>query len=281
MAHKTAYRPKQPLSLRKYTAFFRLHFSMGLQYRTAAFAGILTQFVWGSMEILMFRAFYRADAASFPMPFEAASSYIWMQQAFLALFMIFMMDNEIFQNIVNGNVSYELCRPIDIYNMWFARSIADRLAKATLRCVPILVAASVLPAPYGLMAPANVTAFLLFLLTLAGGLAVTVAFCMLIYFSAFFTISAEGIRMAILPAADFFSGAVIPLPFFPERLQGLFGLLPFASMQNIPLRIYSGNLTGRAMWLAVGLQLLWVILLTVAGKLLTAVAVRKVTLQGG
>ena len=43
--------------LRKYIAFFRLRFTMGLQYRTAAFAGIVTQFIWGIMEILMFRAF--------------------------------------------------------------------------------------------------------------------------------------------------------------------------------------------------------------------------------
>ena len=72
----------------KYLAFFRLHFTMGLQYRTAAFAGIATQFVWGAMEILMFRAFYQTpDNGSFPMTFEATCAYVWMQQAFLALFM--------------------------------------------------------------------------------------------------------------------------------------------------------------------------------------------------
>ena len=40
---------------------------MGLQYRAAALAGIVTQFAWGFLEILMFRAFYRADASAFPM----------------------------------------------------------------------------------------------------------------------------------------------------------------------------------------------------------------------
>ena len=47
----------------KYLSFFRLRFAMGLQYRTAALAGIVTQFVWGFMEIMIFKAFYRADAA--------------------------------------------------------------------------------------------------------------------------------------------------------------------------------------------------------------------------
>ena len=47
--------------MKKYLSFFRLRFSMGLQYRAAAFGGIVTQFVWGLMEIMIFRAFYRAD----------------------------------------------------------------------------------------------------------------------------------------------------------------------------------------------------------------------------
>ena len=67
--------------MRKYLAFFRLRFSMGLQYRAAALAGMSTQLVWGIMEILMFRAFYRADASAFPMSLDATSAYVWLQQA--------------------------------------------------------------------------------------------------------------------------------------------------------------------------------------------------------
>ena len=70
--------------MKKYLSFFRLRFSMGLQYRAAALAGIATQFAWGGMEILVFRAFYEADASSFPMSFSAAASYIWMQQFYLS-----------------------------------------------------------------------------------------------------------------------------------------------------------------------------------------------------
>ena len=43
--------------MKKYLSFFRLRFITGLQYRTAALAGIATQFFWGAMEILTFRAF--------------------------------------------------------------------------------------------------------------------------------------------------------------------------------------------------------------------------------
>lgn len=267
--------------MKKYIAFFRLRFSMGLQYRAAALAGIVTQFVWGSMEILMFRAFYQTSPESFPMTFQATCAYVWMQQAFLALFMAWMMENEIFDSIMNGNIAYELCRPLNVYSMWFARSLANRFSKAVLRCLPILLVTVFLPAPYGLMLPVSLPAFLLFLLTLLIGVGVTVAFCMLVYMVSFFTISPMGIRMVAVSVVEFFQGAVIPLPFFPDGIRKVFELLPFASMQNVPLRIYSGDLRGNAMWQAVFLQFFWLFVLVLMGRILDALAMKKVTVQGG
>ena len=131
-------------------------------------------------------------------------------------FSTWMMENEIFDSIVNGNIIYELCRPVNIYNMWFSRSIADRLSRAVLRCFPILIISLFLPLPYGLSAPAGLQYFLLFLITLALGLAVTVSFCMLVYVLTFFTISPQGLRILFTSSVEFFAGAIIPLPFFQK-----------------------------------------------------------------
>lgn len=267
--------------MKKYISFFRLRFSMGLQYRSAALAGIATQFVWGFMEVLMFRAFYEADAEAFPMTLQATCTYVWMQQAFLTLFMAWMMENEIFESIVNGNISYELCRPIHIYDMWFARSITVRLSKVVLRCFPVLAVSTLLKPPYGLMAPVGIKAFLLFLLTLILGALVTVAFCMLIYITCFFTVSSMGVRMVAMSVVEFFQGAIIPLPFFPDNIRKVMELLPFAAMQNVSFRIYSGDLTGAEMEKAILLQIFWLFVLVAGGKLLSRVAMKKVVVQGG
>ncbi len=267
--------------MKKYIAFFRLRFSMGLQYRTAALAGMTTQFFWGTMEILMFRAFYRTDPDAFPMTLQATCAYVWLQQAFLALFMAWLIDHDILDSIVNGNIAYELCRPVNIYNMWFSRNLAKRFSSAVLRCMPILALAVFVPAPYGLMLPAGPMAFFLFLLTLLLGVCVTVAFCMLIYMLSFFTISPAGLCTVAVSTVEFFSGAIIPLPFLPGGIRELFELLPFASMQNVPLRIYSGDLNGNDMACAILLQIFWLFALVSLGKLLDALAMKKITVQGG
>lgn len=269
------------LKMKKYLSFFRLRFLMGLQYRAAALGGIATQFAWGFMEIMIFRAFYRADAAAFPMSFSATASYIWLQQAFLALFATWMMEKEIFDAIVNGNIVYELCRPISIYNMWFSRSMANRLSRAVLRCFPILAFAVFIPKPYGIALPASLWHFVLFLLTLLLGLAMTVSLCVLVYILAFFTISPQGLQMIFITMTDFFAGALIPLPFFPEKMQRFMELLPFAAMQNVPLRIYGGSMTRFEIQKAVLLQIFWLLVITAAGKLLCKLALKRVVVQGG
>lgn len=267
--------------MKKYISFFRLRFIYGLQYRAAALAGIATQFTWGMLEILLFKAFYEEGSSEFPMAFTALVSYIWMQQAFLALFMTWFLENEIFDSIKNGNIAYELCRPIDLYNMWFVRSMANRLSKAVLRSMPILVIAAIIPEPYRLHLPKDFVAGIWFFFTLVLGYLVVVAFCMLVYISTFFTISPMGVRMVAISAVEFFSGAVIPLPFLPNKIRMCIELLPFASMQNVPLRIYSGDIAGSDIYGKATLQLFWLVMLVAAGKLLAKKATKKVVVQGG
>lgn len=69
--------------MKAYLSIFRVHFISVLQYRSAAFAGILTQFAWGFMLVLMFKAFYQSNPSAFPMGLSQVTDYIWLQQAFL------------------------------------------------------------------------------------------------------------------------------------------------------------------------------------------------------
>lgn len=117
--------------MKKYLSFFSDSLlSTVCNTGAAAYAGVATQFAWGTLELLAFAAFYRADPAAFPMEFSQLSSYIWLQQAFLALFMTWFFDGSIMESITSGNVAYELARPMDLYNMWFVKNAAIRLSKA-------------------------------------------------------------------------------------------------------------------------------------------------------
>jgi ABC-2 type transport system permease protein len=267
--------------MKTYTAIFRIKFVNSLQYRTAALAGLATQFAWGFMLIFAFEAFYRSNPHAFPMTFSETVSYIWIQQAFIMLFFTWVFDANILDTINTGSISYEMVRPADLYNRWFFQSVAGRCAQALLRCFPILIVAFFLPEPYRLILPPDIGQFVLFLISGALAVGVVTTFSMLVYISVFYTMSSNGIRAVLASIADFLAGAIIPLPFFPPAARAIVELLPFAAMQNMPLRIYSGNIADMdALW-GIALQVFWLILLLLFGRWAMGRAKQKVIAQGG
>ncbi len=267
--------------MKKYFSYFRIRFINSLQYRTAACAGIATQFVWGFMEILLFSAFYRENQNIFPMEFSALASYIWLQQAFLAIFMLWFWDKDIFNMISDGNLAYELIRPADVYWLWFTKNTASRISAALLRCFPILIVASLLPEPYGLSLPASPLAFVMFTLTGILSFLSVISLCMIVYAGSVYTISPKGLMAIVSAAAELLSGGLVPIPFMPEWLQRILYFTPFASMQNLPLRIYGGDIAGAQMLYGFLLQIFWLIAMAVFGRLLLSRGLKSAALQGG
>lgn len=267
--------------MRKYISMLRMKFIAGVQYRAAAFAGILTQYAWGGMEILIYRCFYLENQTSFPMEMQALANYIWLRQGLLLLFSVWVFENDIFEMITQGNIAYELCRPCDLYNMWMFRGMGMRLSRVVLRCVPVFAVAVLLPAPYGLKPPPDIAAAGLFVISGILGFLNVVAFGMLIYVSAFFTISVQGTRAFCTAVVDLLSGAIIPIPFLPDGIRQAVELLPFASMQNAPLRIYGGDIAGAQAVQTILLQMFWLAVMVLAGRLLIQRALKRVVVQGG
>ena len=265
----------------EYWSFFKMRLMAGLQYRAAALAGMSTQFVWGAMEILLYRAFWLEHPERFPMGMEALSNYIWLQQAFLTLFAMWNWEMEILESVKTGTVSYELLRPTDIYGMWMARSVANRFARAALRMVPVIVVSSLLPAPYGLRLPASPAAFGLFLLSSALMVLVVCAYSLFVYALTFYLTDPNGIMVLSVAAADLLGGAVVPLPFLPDGFRQFAALTPFGSMQNVPLRLFSGDIPLSEAPAVMGLQVFWITVLISGGYLLTRNGLRRAVILGG
>ena len=267
--------------MRPYLSLFRIRMVNSIQYRIAALAGISTQFAWGFMLILSFLAFYEGNPDAFPMTMEQTVSYIWIQQAFLFLFMLWAYDYSIFESIESGLISYDLVRPMDLYSRWFTTTSANRAAGAALRCLPILLVGFILPHPFRIVLPDNFAQVGFFFLSMILSLGVVVSFAMLVYVSAFFTINSRGTRTIAAIAGDFLAGSIIPIPFFPNALRRIVEFSPFGAMQNLPLRIFSGHIVGTELWQGLALQVFWLVALVLIGRVFMRRALRRVVAQGG
>lgn len=268
------------MAIRQYASLFRIRLVNGLQYRTVLFGDLFMRLCWALMEILAFTAVYRFSKSELPLTLPQTVAYIWLGQCLRPLFLVVFGDVEIYSAIRTGGIAYQLVRPIGLYGRWFFEAAAGRVASTLLSAAPVLLLAFFLPDPLRLVLPSP-GQFLLFLPSLTLAICVTCAVAMLLYVSLFFIISERGLRIIVTAVTTFLAGDTIPLPFFPEALQRIVRLLPFSAMQNVPLQIYSGSLSGVQALEAMALQVFWVTALTVLGQLSMRRALRHVVAMGG
>jgi ABC-2 type transport system permease protein len=267
--------------MKPYVSIFRMKFIAGTQYRAAAWAGIATQFFWGFMLLMIYRAFYRSSGTEPPITWRQLVSYIWLNQAFLAAIMLWLTDGELLSGITDGHVAYELCRPYDMYAFWFARLAASRLSSMTLRCLPILTVAFVVPEPFRMTLPPSADALAAFLLSMSLSLFLVTALSMFIYILTFVTMSATGSRLIVGIAAEFLTGQTVPIPLMPEWLQRVLDFLPYRYISDLPFRLYGGNIAGSEALFQVGLQMAWIAALYGLGIIAFKRIMGRVVIQGG
>jgi ABC-2 type transport system permease protein len=271
--------------LRPYLAIVAARFRTLLQYRAAAIAGLWTQIVFGLVLIMIYEAFYRsAPASAQPMTFAQVTSYVWLGQGLLAM-LPWNADNELKALIRSGAVAYELCRPVDLYGLWYARAFAHRTAPTLLRFVPMLVFAMVVLPAVGQdelrLAPPEPAAGLAFALSMVTTLALACAISVLINITLLWTVAGDGIVMMASTVVALFSGILVPLPLFPDWAQTVFAWLPFAGLADQPFRIYTGDIPLDHLPLVLGRQLVWALVLVMFGRWLLSRGLRRVVVQGG
>jgi ABC-2 type transport system permease protein len=270
--------------LRPYLAIFNARFRMMLQYRAAAIAGLWTQVFFGLVMIMVYEAFYRSTGKTQPMTFPHIVSYVWLGQALLAL-LPWNVDQEIKGMVRSGAVAYELCRPVDLYSLWYVRAMAWRTAPTVLRAAPMAIVAMFLLPLVGR------SAWRLHPPTFAGGAAFAAAMiCALLLSSAIstllniallWTVSADGTVVMMTAMVTLLSGMIVPLPLFPDWAQPALRALPFAGLVDLPYRVYLGDIAAGSLPFVLARQLAWTAAIVLYGRWLLARGMRRVVVQGG
>ena len=267
--------------MRAYLTYFKLMFISSLQYRTAAWAGIATQFFFGFVYIMVYVAFYESGGKNLPMELPQLVTYLWLNQSLLALVNQFSRDQELFKLIKEGGISYELTRPKNLYFMWYFKIIGQRLANVTLRFIPLVLVTSLLPDPFHFGLPASFVHFIFFILSLSLGTLLVTALSVFYPIVTLTTMSEKGIVNIIITIADILSGIVVPIPFFPKFLQIISSFLPFQYISDLPFRLYVGHVNLADGVFGMCIQLIWIIIFILIGNFMMNKNIKRVVVQGG
>jgi len=284
------------MKLKPYLSYMKLRMICELQYRSAAIAGMSTQFFFGFIYIMLYLAFYNGassvEVSEIPIisilagpattiSIEQMVTYLWLFQAFYYMVIIRQMDNELLDMIKNGNIAYEMCKPLNIYFTWFMKIFSKKVIGTLLRFWPILLVAFFLPEPFRLVLPSTLIHFILFIVSLLFALIIACILILFIHIITFYTLKDKGATSLVVTIGEIFTGGIVPIVFMPKALQVIAYLLPFRYVGDLPFRIYNGTLDISTSLINIGMQVIWIVLLGFISYKLMNRALKRVIVQGG
>lgn len=266
--------------MKPYLSLFAMRAKTLFQYRVAALAGIITQWVFGFVMISVLMAFYEGSASEQPMTLAQTITYTWLGQALLGM-LPWNIDRETGASVRSGAVVYDLARPLDLYTHWFARAMALRVAPTMLKSIPmVLIATFFLPAEFAMQWPA-LPSVLAWLLAVCGALVLSCAITAWMQSTLFWTVTGDGITRIFPHLVTLLSGMVIPLPLMPDWLQGFLRYQPFSSLVNTPNLLFCGVLPPSQVVETLALQLVWSAVFVFLGRITMQMGLKHLTVAGG
>ncbi len=263
--------------MKTYFSVFGMRLRMELQYRGAMIGGIVCQMFFGLILIALYRALYEGKPQAIPI--EDVATYVWLQQAFFR--MMLASDADLLDKIRTGDISYDLCRPVNMYGFYYARIAAQKLMGSVMRAIPMLIFAFLLPEGWGIRLPsttlgflASIPALLLGFLCVCALENITVSFTMK-------TLDPRGIQGLLNLLMMTLSGNLLPLTLFPDRWQKVIALFPYAQLLDAPIRLYTGQYAPGDALRIYGLQAFWVVTLVWLGVVLWDENRKRMIIQGG
>jgi ABC-2 type transport system permease protein len=266
-------------------SIFRIKTAEGFQYRMAGLAGASTSIFWVLIEITVYTIFYtyannKEAGLIAGLSLKQIVSYAWLTQL-LFLMQPMSIDGEILSKITSGDVGIEMCRPIDLYFHWFAKTAASRLTPLFWRGSLTLLIGLIMPHTYRLSLPASFPGLLCMLVSTASAFLLCTAFAMLTCAVRLNITWGDGPTYIIMLIGGVLSGAYLPLQLWPKFMQEFLVIQPFAGYLDIPLRLYIGTMLPKDAGWAIGLQIMWTVVFSVIGKILMSNRLKRIIVQGG
>ena len=259
-----------------YWSVFRLRAHLETQYRAAALGGMVTQAFFGAVLVCLYTALFDGND---PAMLRETVTYVWLQQMFFR--MMFSADNELQSLILSGGVAYTMIRPVDQHAYWLMRDVAARLVGALMRLLPMILLQFLLPASMRMTLPESPLALMQFLLSLVLGAFILAEISAVRDAVVMQTLDTRGISAMINLIMMIFSGNIIPLTLFPDSVQTLIRYQPFAQALDAPTRMYLHAQPLPDFLLNLSVQLGWIVLIALLGRLMWARQMDRMTVQGG
>jgi ABC-2 type transport system permease protein len=238
---------------------------------------LLTSSILLVIQYFAFGAIFRAKPAVGNFSWSDARTYILLTFVLSGLIAT-DYERNLHSSISQGSVANELIRTIDFQSAQLAVASGTALTELVAR---VLVAAVLGKFVLETRLPASGSAGALFVVSMLLGFFLRFLVTYIVGLCCFFLLNVFGLSRLRQAFTSVLSGAIVPLAMLPHALADIARASPFPGMLFVPASIYIGHLDGAAAARAVGVQLVWVVLLWVGARAMWRFCMTRYIVQGG
>lgn len=246
-----------------------------IEYRSLA----VVWFFASLINPLLFLLFWKgAIVDNHPSGFSSVGdvySYYFLYLILSGFLMVHIEHEVAYWDIKEGGLTKYILKPIPYITSKFFLEVTWRIAMGLIA----LVATIMLIFIFGQLFTISLTPVQIILVIITSLLALMVSFVykMIIGLTALWVIDFEGIEQLVFMLTLLFSGFVVPLDMFPQYLRTIATFLPIPYTIYYPVRMFQGKLTLEQSLLVIGIQILWLFILSIGYKAIWNRGVKRFT----
>lgn len=166
---------------------------------------------------------------------------------------------DVANEIIQGDLSNYLIRPVNYIGYYFAKDIGDKGMNILFSLFEITIFFLIVHPPFFLQT--NIWILVAFLVSTIAAICINFSLNMMLSFIGFFSSEAWAPRFIFYILLTFFAGSIFPLDILPKWLFLFLNALPFSYLLYTPMKIYLGQLSLQSTLISLAIGISWAIAL--------------------
>jgi ABC-2 type transport system permease protein len=263
--------------MKGYLAVMRGSFMVGMVYRFGFIFAILGNIIYMGVAYYLWKSIYRYSDTIRGMTFNDTFLYIGLGSAIFILLKTYV-DWMLSFEIREGAIASYLIKPIDFGLYTLFTTLGSLLMNLMVITIPTFLMLTLVFKVKFTLGPG----LIIFPLSLFLAFMISFFIDYFVGLLGFYSESIWGLSTVKEIIVTVFSGALIPLQFFPEALQKVLFWLPFQAIYHTPLMMVTKPDQGWAVFTPMLVtQVIWVAVLFIATRLFYNQAVKVLRISGG
>lgn len=266
-------------SLKKYFALTRLGVLETIQWRIALFVMFLGNLLYLTLIYFLWKAIFASTGSDVVngMTFEMTMVYLVLATSLYGVVELYIVW-DIGRNIQSGKIVLDLIRPIKYKHYVFWENSGTLVVNFLITFIPTFIVVMFLTKGT-IQLGANIVYFII---AFAFSIIINYNIDFIVGTICLYTQSIWGINIMKQMIVSLFSGATIPLAFFPDKLASVVKYLPFRAIYDTPLTLL---MAADSDWYIVisklGLSLFWTVVISLFSAFFWKISIKQVTVNGG